>query len=142
MKKRENLFPTLFEDFFKPWNGGWLDKMDWGRELTVPAVNISETKNDFKVSLAVPGMKKSDFKIEVDGKVLSISAETEEQKEEKDAKFTRKEYNYSSFSRSFTLPDGVNSDKIDAKYEDGVLKLMLPKNDEAKKIAPKSIAVK
>jgi HSP20 family protein len=71
------------------------------------------------VSLAAPGMKKEDFKIDVDGNMLTISSEKEETKEEKEKKFTRKEYNYSSFSRSFTLPDEVNKEKIDAKYEDG-----------------------
>ncbi|UKJ06719.1 Hsp20/alpha crystallin family protein [Solitalea lacus] len=141
VRRREDLFPSLFEDFFKPWNSGWLGKA-WDRDLTVPAVNISETKDNFKVSMAAPGMKKDDFKIDVEGNMLSISAETEEQKEEKDAKFTRQEYNYSSFSRSFTLPEGVNQDKIEAKYEDGVLKLVLPKNEAAKKVAAKHISVK
>lgn len=75
--------------------------------------------------------------------MLTISSEKEENKEEKDAMYTRKEYNYSSFSRSFTLPDEVMKDKIDATYEDGVLKLRLPKTEESKKIiATKHIAVK
>jgi HSP20 family protein len=95
------------------------------------------------VSLAVPGMKKDDFNIDVEGNMLTISSEKEESKEEKEDKYTRKEYNYSSFSRSFTLPDEVNKEKIEAKYEDGVLKLMLPKKEEAKKLAAgKHIAVK
>jgi len=74
--------------------------------------------------------------------MLTISSEKEESKEEKDKKFTRKEYNYSSFSRSFTLPDEVNKEKIDAKYEDGVLKISLPRREEAKKPTAKQIAVK
>ena len=135
--------PILFDDFFKPWNewfgnGGAL----WNRALTVPAVNITENNNDYQVSLAVPGMKKDDFKIDVDGNMLTISCEKEESKEEKDKKFTRKEYNYSSFSRSFSLPDGVSQDKIEARYEDGVLKLTLPRKEEAKKPSAKQIAVK
>lgn len=139
--RREDLFPSLFENFFKPWNNDWFEKFELGKELTVPAVNISENKNDFKISLAAPGMKKDDFKIEVDGNLLSISAERENKKEENDTKFMRTEYNYSSFSRSFTLPDGVKSDNIEAKYEDGVLKLVLPKKEEAKVMKAKSVIV-
>ena len=95
------------------------------------------------VSLAAPGLKKSDFKIEVEGNMLTISSEKEESKEEKETRYTRKEYSYTSFSRSFTLPEEVNKEKIDAVYEDGVLKLTLPKMEEAKKAAAtKHIAVK
>ena len=134
--------PTVFEDFFKPWNE-WFDNGGlFGRTMNIPAVNITEQKNDYLVSLAVPGMKKEDFKIDVDGNMLTISSEKEETKEEKDKKFTRKEYNYSSFSRSFTLPDEVNKEKIDAKYEDGVLKISLPRKEEVKKPTAKQIAVK
>jgi HSP20 family protein len=136
--------PTLFEDFFKPWNE-WFDteKSLFGNMLTVPAVNIEEHKDNFSVSLAVPGMKKDDFNIDVDGNMLTISCEKEEKKEEKEKKFTRKEYNYTSFSRSFTIPEEVFMDKIEAKYEDGLLKLMLPKKEEVKKLAAsKHIAVK
>ena len=129
------MLPTVFDDFFKPWNE-WFDNGGslMGRMMTVPAVNIVEDKNDYKVSLAVPGMKKDDFNIDVEGNMLTISSEKEESKEEKDEKYNRKEYSYSSFSRSFTLPEEVNKEKIEAKYEDGVLKLMLPKKDEVKNI--------
>lgn len=113
-----------------------------GRTLSVPAVNIAENKDHYLVSLAVPGMKKEDFKIDMDGNMLTISSEKEETREEKEAKFTRKEYNYSSFSRSFTIPDDVNSEKIEARYEDGVLKMTLPRKEEAKKLAAKKISVK
>ena len=109
----------------------------------MPAVNIMETKDEFNVSLAVPGMKKEDFKIDLDGNMLTISCEKEEKKEQKEAKYTRKEYNYSSFSRSFTLPEGVNREKIDAHYEDGILKMTLPKKEEVKKLtSSKHISVK
>lgn len=141
---KPGMLPTVFDDFFKPWNE-WFDSSNLflGRTMTMPAVNIVENKEDYMVSLAVPGMKKEDFNIDVDGNMLTISSEKEERKEEKEDKYTRKEYNYSSFSRSFTLPDEVNKEKIEAKYEDGVLKLMLPKKEEAKKLAAgKHIAVK
>lgn len=135
--------PFAFDDFFKPWNE-WFDNGGtnlWSRAMNIPAVNVAEHKDEYLVELAVPGMKKDDFKIDVDGNVLTISSEKEETKEEKEKKFTRKEYNYASFSRSFTLPDEVNMDKIDAKYENGILKIALPRKEEAKKITAKHIAV-
>lgn len=142
LTKAPQNIPTLFDDFFKPWNE-WFDKGSlFGRSLSVPAVNITENKDDYEVSLAVPGMKKDDFRIDVDGNMLTISSEKEESKEEKEKTFTRKEYNYSSFSRSFTLPDEVNKEKIEAKYEEGVLRLTLPRKEEAKKSTAKKIAVK
>ena len=134
--------PSVFDDFFKPWNE-WFDNGGlWGRTMQVPAVNITEQKDDYLVSLAVPGLKKDDFKIDVEGNMLTISSEKEETKEEKDKKFTRKEYNYSSFSRSFSLPEEINKEKIEASYEDGVLKISLPRKEEAKKSTAKHIAVK
>ena len=141
--KNSEMFPTVFEDFFKPWNE-WFDNDGfWGKVMKVPAVNVTDNKDNFLVSLAAPGMKKNDFKIDVEGNMLTISSEKEENKEEKESKYTRKEYNYSSFSRSFTLPDEVIKEKIEATYEDGVLKLKLPKSEESKKIiASKHIAVK
>jgi len=91
----------------------------------------------------VPGMKKDDFKIDIDSNMLTVSSQKEENKEEKDKQFTRREYMYSSFSRSFTLPDEVNKEGIGAKYEDGVLKLSLPKKEEVRKpAAKKTIAVR
>jgi HSP20 family protein len=132
LAKVNERMPSVFDDFFKPWNE-WFDGGLLGRTLNVPAVNIVEHKDEYLVSLAVPGMKKDDFKIDVDGNMLTISSEKEENKEEKEKKFTRKEYSYSSFSRSFTLPEEINKEKIDAKYEDGVLKIALPRKEEVKK---------
>ncbi|MDP4285186.1 MAG: Hsp20/alpha crystallin family protein [Bacteroidota bacterium] len=135
--------PLVFDDFFKPWNE-WLGNGGiLGSALTVPAMNITENKEDYKVTLAAPGLKKSDFKIDVEGNMLTISSEKEENREEKDVRYTRKEYSYSSFSRSFMLPEDVKQANIEATYEDGVLKLKLPKKEEAKKMAvSKHIAVK
>ena len=134
--------PTVFEDFFRPWNGLFDNGGFLGRTMNVPAVNITEEKDEYKVSVAAPGLKKDDFKIDVDGNMLTISSEKEENKEEKDKTFTRKEYSYSSFSRSFTLPEEINKEKIEARYEDGVLKIALPRKEEAKKPTAKQIAVK
>ena len=134
--------PTVFEDFFRPWNEWFDGNRVLGREMSIPAVNITEQKDKFLVSMAVPGLKKDDFKIDIDGNMLTISSEKEENKEEKEDNFTRKEYNYSSFSRTFTLPEEIKQEKIDAKYEDGVLKISLPRNEEIKKSSAKHIAVK
>lgn len=135
--------PTLFDDFFRPLNQ-WFDNGGglWERAMTVPPVNITESKDAYQVSLAVPGMKKEDFKIGMDGNILTISSEKEETKEEKDKKFTRKEYSYSAFSRSFTLPDEINKEKIEAKYENGVLMLSLPRKEETQTKSATQIAVK
>lgn len=144
--KRNESLPSVFNDFFRPWgsffdtNGGSL--FNNLNPVNVPAVNIAENKDHYEVNLAAPGMKKDDFTIDVEGHTLIISAETKEEKEEKEDRYTRKEYNYSSFSRRFTLPDWVNKEKIDASYENGVLILVLPKTEEAKKASPKHISVK
>ncbi|MBX9781727.1 MAG: Hsp20/alpha crystallin family protein [Chitinophagaceae bacterium] len=140
--KANEPIPALFNDFFKPWNE-WFDNGGlWNKAMNMPAVNITENKDEYLVSLAVPGMKKNDFNIDVDGNMITISCEKEESKEEKEKKFTRKEYNYTSFSRSFTLPDEVNKEKIEANYEEGLLKISLPRKEEAKKPSAKHIAVK
>ncbi len=137
------MIPSVFDDFLRPWNEFFDGGSYLGRTFTVPSVNIVEGKEDFKLSLAVPGMKKNDFKIDVSGNLLTISSEKEETKEEKEDDYSRQEYNYSSFSRSFTLPEEVNKEKIDATYVDGVLKLVLPKKEEAKKLTVnKHITVK
>ena len=126
---------------FSPWNE-WFDDSSLDLTMNVPAVNITEQKDQYLVSLAAPGLKKDDFKIDVDGNMLTISSEKEENKEEKDKKFTRKEYSYSSFSRCFTLPEEIKQEKIEAKYEDGVLKISLPRSEAVNKPSAKHIAVK
>ncbi len=141
LSRRAEKMPTLFDDFFKPWNE-WFDGGLLNRTMNVPSVNITEHKDEYQVSLAAPGLKKDDFHIDVDGNMLTISCEKEENKEEKEKKFTRKEYSYSSFSRSFTLPDEISKEKIDARYEDGVLKISLPRKEGANKPTAKHIAVK
>jgi HSP20 family protein len=125
--------PSMLDEFFKPWSEWFDDGGLMRRVITMPAVNITEDKDNYIVSVAAPGLKKEDFNINIDGNMLSITAEKEEQKEEKEERFTRREYNYSSFARSFGIPDDVNREAIDANYENGVLKLLLPKKEETKK---------
>lgn len=133
LTKGGSLLPAFWDEFFPSWLN--VNGKNNAPFLTVPAVNISEEKDHFSISLAVPGLKKEDFKIDVTDKLLSISAESESSKEEKGKKFTKQEYNYSSFSRSFDLPESVIADKINAVYADGVLRLTLPKKEEAQKTA-------
>lgn len=101
------------------------------RDLAVedwtPAVNIIESDKDFSIELSAPGFKKDEFKVNVENGILHISAETKKEEEEKGKIFTRQEFRYNSFSRSFTLPENASEDKIGAKYEDGILKLTLVK---------------
>lgn len=132
--KTRDFFPSVFDDFFNSWDEWFGSNKLPLRPLTVPAVNIMEEKDNYQVTLAAPGMAKDDFNIDVEENILTISASKKDEKEEKDKKFTRKEYNYSSFSRSFTLPEDVLDDKIQASYENGVLKLILPKSQEGNNI--------
>lgn len=141
--KAGEFIPAAMDDFFKPWKETFGNFGLWNREMTVPAVNILEEKDSYKVSLAAPGLKKSDFDISLDGNMLTIKSEREESKEEKQAKYSRREYSYSSFSRSFNLPEHVNQAQIEASYQDGVLNITLPKKEEARKNpVSKHIAVK
>lgn len=106
----------------------------------VPAVNIAETDGDFQIELAVPGLKKEDFKINVDKNILSISAEKKSESTPEGKKYSKREYSYTSFVRSFTLPETIDHGKIDAAYTDGILKLTVAKKEEAK-VQSREIAV-
>ena len=106
-----------------------------------PAVNIAETENEFDIELAAPGLKKEDFKISIDKNVLTVSAEKKTENVEEGKKYSKREYSYNSFVRSFTLPETADQSKIDAQYIDGVLKLAVAKKEEAK-FQSREIAVK
>ena len=107
----------------------------------VPAVNIAETENEFHIEMAAPGLKKDDFKISLDKNVLSVSAEKKAENVDEGKKYSKKEYSYNSFVRSFTLPESVDHSKIEAEYTDGILKLSIAKKEDAK-IQSREIAVK
>ena len=135
---------SLFDDLFSR------DLMNWGlnnnstTNTTIPAVNIRETKESFDVELAAPGMRKEDFKVELDGNQLTISSErrSEEQEQTEDNRYTKREFSYQSFQRTFQLPkDVVDSDKIEARYENGLLHLVIPKKEEAKQKPPRMIQI-
>ncbi len=129
--------PTWMDDFFAG-NGDGFNPAIKG--VSIPAVNVVEGKNAFKLEVGAPGFKKEDFKIEVDNGCLTISGETKSEKEDKEDKVTRREFSFNSFSRSFTMPENVKSDDISAKYQDGILLLTLPKSKKADKAA-KTIAI-
>ena len=116
----------------------------WTGEMaeTIPSLNLTESKNSYIIELAAPGLKKEDFNVNVEGNLLTVSCDKEtETKEEKENGFTRREYNYSSFSRTVTLPDYADAEKISAKYIDGVLSLNIPKKPEAQKASTQKIKV-
>ena len=133
-------FSSWFDNFFDN-NLGTEFLSNFNTGITLPAVNIKETNNEFVLELAIPGMKKSDFTIDVENKILAISSEVKNENEIKNENYTRREFGYSSFKRTFTLPDSVESDKVKASYVDGILMVTLPKREEAKQKPPKRIEI-
>ncbi|RME96267.1 MAG: Hsp20/alpha crystallin family protein [Bacteroidetes bacterium] len=132
---------SFFEDFFKT-SLPELARMNFAAQGTsLPAVNVKETEEGFHIELAAPGMNKDDFKLEVNNGLLTISAEKKVEHEEKKENYTRKEFDYQSFQRAFTLPDSADDSKIKATYKDGVLHVDLPKKEEAKPKPAKTIKV-
>jgi len=145
VRQTGNLFPSLpslLEDFFsRDWADSTLANMNHG--FTLPAVNVQETNDDFILEVAAPGMKRDDFKVELDNNVLTISSNREEkQGDQNNENFTRREFSYQYFQRSFSLPENkVEGDKISARYVDGILHITVPKKDEAKVKPIKQISI-
>jgi HSP20 family protein len=135
IKRQNPVFTSLIDDLFI--------NQDWNHiSATVPAANIIEADDHFDIELAAPGKKKSDFTIELDEGVLTISSETETKSTEKEGSFTRKEFGYTSFKRSFNIPETVSADKISANYKEGILTVSLPKKAEALPQPKKLISIK
>ena len=134
--------PSLIEDFF---NRNWMDTTASNGNFypTLPAVNISETNDAFQIDVAAPGMKRDQFNIQIDNYVLNISAEVKEENESGDNDhFTRREFHYGSFERSFTLPENkIDGERIEAKYVDGILHITVPKKEEAKVKPARQISI-
>lgn len=131
--KRNGHFPFIFDDFLnRQYNRSLADYSN--TNTTIPAVNIKETAENFVLEVAAPGMNKKDLNVQVDGNVLTIRSEkTTEKEDASNAKYTTREFSYQSFARSFNLPkETVDIDKIEAKYEDGVLHLTIPKKEKEK----------
>lgn len=144
--KRNGMFPpmnSLFDNFFATDGRNWGLNNFSSTNTTLPAVNIKETADAFEVQMAAPGMNKNDFKIELDGNQLTISSEKQTQDEEKqDERYTRREFSYQSFQRVFQLPkEVVDAENIQARYENGVLQLTIPKREEARQRPPRMIQI-
>ena len=132
-RRSETTWPSLFDRFFNN------ELMDWnmsnfsGPNSTLPAVNVHETDDDYILEVAAPGMSKKDFKINYQNSTLTISSEKQEEKEDKNNNYSRKEFSYQSFQRSFTVPGNVvDTEKISATYADGILNVKIPKREEVK----------
>lgn len=142
IKRNGTSFPSLFTDFFDTEKFFMPDFFSTkALRNWLPSVNITENDSEYRIELAAPGLAKDDFKIEVEEGLLTISAEKKEEKKENNERFTRREYSFGSFSRSFTLPEHVKTENIAGKYEDGILKLVLPKTETEKKRARKEIKI-
>lgn len=142
---RPNYGPVkdVFQDFFSnAVNRTLSDILNVDNPVSQPSVNIKETAEDFKIEVAAPGLEKNDFKLTMDKDRLTISAQKEEKKVEEGENFTRKEFSFNSFSRSFDLPDTIQADGILANYENGILNITLPKKPEAKPQPAKQIEIK
>ena len=131
---------SLLDDFFNR-DLTSVFSQNFNTGISLPKVNIKETADAYFVEMAVPGLKKSDFQIDLQNQVLSISTEVEEKSEEKEENYTRREFGYSSFKRSFTLPETVDEEKIKADYKEGILSIHLPKKEEAKQKPPRNIKI-
>lgn len=140
-KGRGESLPNLVDEFFgRDLLSDFFE--DVQRGVSVPAVNISEGKNEFKIEVAAPGLTKDDFDVSVDDNMLTISSEKEQEDEKKEENYMRREFSYSSFRRTFSLPEGVDADKIEASHKNGVLTIKLPKKEEAKAKEAKKIDIK
>jgi HSP20 family protein len=149
--KRDGLFPsvvsksmnTLFDDFFSRDIFDWTDKNYSALGTNLPSVNLKETDTKLVIELAAPGLKKEDFKVEIDNNLLIISCEKGEEKEDtKKENYYRREFNYQSFYRSFNLPEYIDENKIEATYKEGILHVTIAKKEGARKKAMKAITIK
>ena len=139
MLRNNRFLPGFTDDFFG--KDFLADFFDSSANKTIPEVNVLENAEGYKIEVAAPGLAKNDFKIEVNNNVLTISSEKETKLEDEKEKFIRREFSYSSFKRSFSLPESVNQDKIKANHKDGILMVEIPKRDEAKEKPKREIKI-
>jgi HSP20 family protein len=131
-KRNSSLLPGFNDVFDTIFN----DTVFNDRMVTrVPAVNISETENNYHVELAAPGLKKEDFKLNLENNILNVSVEQSGNHEDNQKNYSKREYSYSSFVRSFTLPESADDSQIDATYSDGILRIDIAKREEAKTVS-------
>jgi HSP20 family protein len=138
--KFNRTYPGFLDDFF----GRDYYPLQYERNgfKCLPAVNITESDNGYKIEVAAPGLTKKDFKIDLDKNTLTIASVKDDNHEESNERYTRREFRYTNFSRSFTLPETVDSEKISASHKDGILYVNIPKMEEAKEKPNRQIAVK
>lgn len=139
LRRSRTTMPSLIDEFF---GRDLMDSIFSDRTgISNPAVNVIENTDDFQIEVAAPGLDKKDFKIDLDNNVLTISSEKELKHEDKDGRYMRREFSYSSFTRSFSLPEAVDAEKIRASHKDGILRISIPKKEEAKRKPPKQISI-
>jgi len=139
--RKYNRFPDvsdLFDNFMLNHGSNFFPN---SRNVSVPAVNIREHENSYQIDVAAPGLEKSDFNIQVEDEMLNISVSKESSSEETKANYSKREFSYNSFVRSFTLPETADSEAIKANYKDGVLVIEIPKKEEAKAKEPRKISI-
>lgn len=140
LKSNSNLFPSVFSDFFQ------MDKFlndfpERDSDYWLPAANVKEEEKSYEIELAVPGMKKEDIKVEVEDGLLTVTGSSKGEKKEERKNYLRREYESSSFVRSFSLPDDANEDKVSSHYEEGILKIKVDKKEMTVKSSKKVIAI-
>ncbi|MFA6403002.1 MAG: Hsp20/alpha crystallin family protein [Salinivirgaceae bacterium] len=141
-KISDPLFPSLFDNLFARNMMDWSNSNYSNTNTTLPAVNVKETRNEYEIEVAAPGLTKADFNVHLEHNTLTISSEKKDQKVEENGNYSRKEFSYQSFQRSFTIPETqVDGEKISAKYSDGILHVVLPKREEAKPKPPREIKI-
>ena len=143
LMKFSNPLPTFFDRFFEN------DLFDWSNRnysltnTTLPSVNIKEKQDAFEVDVAAPGLTKNDFRLELNNNMLTISSERKVENETKeDEMFTKHEFSYQSFTRSFTMPDYADNENITATYDNGILHVAIPKKEEARPRPARMIEIK
>jgi HSP20 family protein len=140
LAKFNRTYPSFMDEFF----GRDFYPVHYERNgfKSLPAVNITESENGFTIEVAAPGLNKKDFKIDLDKNSLTIASVREDNKEENNERYTRREFSYANFSRSFKLPETIDKDKISAVHKDGILYVDIPKLEEAKEKPARQIAIK
>jgi HSP20 family protein len=138
IRRSNDIFPSLLDGFGKDF---FDDFMPFNSKTTLPAVNIIDDKDEYRIEVAAPGLKKEDFKVSMDGNILTVFSEKQVKNEDKNEQYARKEFSYSSFKRSFTLPETADSENVNASYNDGILSIKVQKKEEARKKQIKEISI-
>ncbi len=137
--KNRNRVPSLMDEFF---GRDLLDNIFPDQTgVSMPAVNVIDGPDEFRIEVAAPGLDKNDFKVDLDNRMLTISCEKEQKKEDNEDRFMRREFSYTSFRRTFSLPEGVDAEKVKAHHKNGVLNIHIPKKEEAKQKPPRQISI-